>query len=508
MQATGVLSSRTTNARLYMLSLSFANLVYLRAWTDLLPLSSDFLFNRKRLPGISLYFGIALDVFALSLLTFLLIRVAPKLPGWLQRALPIVAIAMVALVPFSFMRRGLFGSLPPKILFPLAALLCVFAIGLAFRFSSLTLRLVRIAALAATPCLAVTFVEPLFYLHAQQPLPPDPPLARRLPGSPPVRVLWVIFDEWDQRLTFTNRAPGTLLPVLDRLTTRSFTATRALAVLSGTVPVYDMASAQAIPSLLYGKLVAHSGIEDAETYRLQFADRAVTTLGAGDSIFSRMRAQGGNSAVAGWYLPYCRVFNPLLTDCYWDEMYQQRASADPALPAAALDETRMLFETGMFSPFGPSLVMDRHFNEYEALLAAATRYAADPSIGLAFIHFNVPHAPYFYTAKTGPFYSTAHYNDALQWVDRAVGGILSAIGKAGLESKTAIILSSDHPERFSQTDPYVPFIVHLPGQTGGVASDEEFSTMKTADLALAIARGEVKSTSDVENSLGISRLHR
>ncbi len=153
---------------------------------------------------------------------------------------------------------------------------------------------------------------------------------------------------------------------------------------------------------------------------------------------------------------------------------------------------------------------ERHSAEYEALMAAARRYAADPSIGLAFIHFNIPHTPYFYSPNGGRSrrsgYSAALYDDALELVDRSVGDILATLNGAGLDSKTAIILSSDHPARFPTRidggrDPHVPFIVHLPGQAKGVVSTQEFSTIRTADLALAIADGEVKSPSDVEHSL-------
>jgi len=283
--------------RNYWLSLSFANLVYLRAWTDLIPIRSSDLFFRKTLPSINLYFAIAGDVLVLSLLTFLLICLAPKLPGWLQRVLPLAAIAMVALALRSvgaegtgFLRSGLFRLLPPRVLFPLAALLAIVAIGLAFRFFSLTIRLARFAALAATPCLAVTFAAPLFNLHAQSPLPPNPPLAPRLAGTPPVRVLWILFDEWDQRLTFPNRAAGIRLPMLDNLVDRSFTATCALAAEAG-MPVERMSTGNALPTLLYGNHPVRSVIE-AGAERLDFADAPSTALGGGDSVFKDLRSHG------------------------------------------------------------------------------------------------------------------------------------------------------------------------------------------------------------------------
>jgi hypothetical protein len=269
-----------------------------------------------------------------------------------------------------------------------------------------------------------------------------------------------------------------------------------------------MATTDALPILLYGKRIVDSGVEGAANRLVVFADGTSTVVGAGNSIFARVRAQGWNSAVAGWYLPYCRDFGSQLTDCYWDVRYELRSSARPAFFEAAKGETRMLFETTMFSPFGPSLVLTRHAAEYQALLAAARRYAADPSIGLALIHFNIPHAPYFYDPKVGRLghygYSLALYNSSLEWMDRSVGEILSSISAAGLDSKTAIILSSDHPERNFTVDPYVPFIVHLPGAEAGWVSAEPFSTIETGNLALAIAHGEVKSPLDVQRFLAIS----
>src|SRR5580693_885835 len=190
--------------RNYLLSLSFANLVYIRAWADLLPISSDDMVYRKVLPGISLYFAVAGDVLALSILTFLLTCLAPKLPGWVRPVLLAAAVAMVGLAlhsiaPKGFLRSWLFGS-------PTVGLVSVVAAASAFAFPSRTFRVARGFALAAVPCLAITFLESPFNLRFQSPLPPDPPLAPRLAGSPPVRVLWIIFDEWDQRLSFANRA--------------------------------------------------------------------------------------------------------------------------------------------------------------------------------------------------------------------------------------------------------------------------------------------------------------
>jgi membrane-anchored protein YejM (alkaline phosphatase superfamily) len=217
--------------------------------------------------------------------------------------------------------------------------------------------------------------------------------------------------------------------------------------------------------------------------------------------------------LAGWHLPYCRVFNSELTDCFWDQKYEQRSSAAASPLQAAIDETRMLFETTMFSAFGTSLVATRHAEEFAALLSATRRYVADPAIAFTFVHFNIPHTPYFYNSTTGHLgrsgYSPALYDDTLQLVDSAIGEICRSLARSGLASKTAIVLSADHPARFPTRidhgqDPHVPFLVYLPGESVGLLSDYEFSTLQSKDLVMAIARGEVKSPAEVASFFGPS----
>lgn len=488
--------------RNYWISLSFANLVYLRAWADLLPPSGEDAFFRKTLAGLGQYFGIAAGVFALSVVTFAIVSVAPKLPRWLQRIMPLLPIAMVAMAVRSvstaaFVRHGFFSSAA-------AGAAAVIIVISAVWFYSRTVSVLRGMALAATPCLAVTFLGSPIELQTQKRLPPDPPPAARLAGSPPVRVLWILFDDWDERMTFADRAPGLQLPVIDELAYRSFNGTRALAVQAGRVPVDQMSTYGAVPSLLYGRVLGRAEVPDAKTMNIDFLPPTAdaVTLGNGQELFSRVRARGWNAAAAGWYLPYCRVFGSQLSDCYWDIRYIPAYAASHNFVHAALDETRMLFETAAFSPFGPSLVDVRHQSEYREILASGRRFASDASIGVALIHFNIPHTPYFYDPKIGPSprygYWGSLYSDALQWVDRSVGEILSSVRQAGLDGKTAVILSSDHPFRFSGSqDPHVPFIVHLPGTADGVVWDEEFSAIRTADLIMAIASGEVKLPSEV-----------
>src|SRR6185312_4971362 len=232
---------------------------------------------------------------------------APKMPRWARRLLPIGAIALV-LIGAAFLRMQISHYVPMRMIAAAGGIGFCAAGAWMFLFPAAAARAVRGFAFAALPCLAVTFLGPLYYLSGPSPLPPDPPLATSLPGRPPVRILWIAFDDWDQRLTFRNTDHAAPVTTLFDLESRSFAATHALAAQTG-VPVVDMATTAAIPSLLYGKNVTREEVETPSVQHLLFGngpEQAV--LGEGDTIFARFRKLGWNAAAAGWYLPYCRVF--------------------------------------------------------------------------------------------------------------------------------------------------------------------------------------------------------
>jgi hypothetical protein len=83
-------------------------------------------------------------------------------------------------------------------------------------------------------------------------------------------------------------------------------------------------------------------------------------------------------------------------------------------------------------------------------------------------------------------------------VDSTLREILASVHAAGLDGRTALIVSSDHPFRASTlNDLHVPFIVHLPGEEIETVWPKEFSAIASKSLALAIQTGEVKSAGDV-----------
>src|SRR5262249_53418387 len=141
--------------------------------------------------------------------------------------------------------------------------------------------------------------------------PPEPlrnaPLASRLAGTASHRrVVWLIFDELDYRLSFPERPRDVAMPEFDRLQAESIWAAQAFSPPDDTV--------SSLPSLVSGKELS-ADADGPASLALYGKDAPTAHLTPQMTIFAEVRALGGNSAVAGWYLPYCRLFPGVLSEC-------------------------------------------------------------------------------------------------------------------------------------------------------------------------------------------------
>src|SRR5712691_7888710 len=142
-------------------------------------------------------------------------------------------------------------------------------------------------------------------VSAFQPKPSLPLLHARASSAsgPAPRLIWLLFDELDQR------QPSVALPELDRLRTESFAATHAF-----QTGGYTMV---AIPSLLSGRIYTNADMADADSLmvRPEGSEREFDWRDE-PNVFRRARELGVNAAVAGWHHPYCRVLGDSLVRCF------------------------------------------------------------------------------------------------------------------------------------------------------------------------------------------------
>lgn len=379
-------------------------------------------------------------------------------------------------------------------------------------------RHVALLLLLLFPALMIDFLtnrlgaeQPEVYL----PQPPAPLLQQRALDAP--RVVWVIFDELDQRLAFDHRPDYLQLPALDRLRSESVHSDHVMETATFT--------AIALPSLISGRIYSNAQALDANTLELVPHDSTQEVNWRNEpNVFTRARALGANSALAGWHHPYCRILGKELVDCFSlpsTHSSSALAEEDDASKDGVWKTVAWLFKwqavtvRSILTAADPGSEVLRDIEiqkgqqqQYFGIRDQAYRFAADPRIDLVFIHFPTPHLFPIYNRREQSFHldGPLDYFDNVALVDRTVRELRQVIDAAGLSGRTTLLLTADHgfrpgawfgrmgytPEidRLTGRQPpsTVPFLLKLPGEDRGVEVAKSFSNVAAADLALAVSR--------------------
>jgi hypothetical protein len=325
-------------------------------------------------------------------------------------------------------------------------------------------------------------------------------------------VVWIIFDEMDQQIAFERS--DVHLPEFTRFRETALYATNAYAPSSGTIT--------SIPALLIGKPIKSARQVGPDELRLLY------TPGAGPpgwvrwdkqrSSLTVAREMGINSAVVGWFHPYCRVLNSDVAFCFWEPMPFQADTVSRKFPESLIDYLRSLLETSVLSPFGQSLGVNAAVERFQSVAAAASAAAADRSYGLVFLHVQPPHSPHAYNRRDGRF--TLHnapitgYLDSLALADLTLGQIRAAMERTGVWEESTVLLSSDHWYRAGRmltgvaSSGRVPFLLKVGGHSGaGSVYSRRLETVKSAHLVEAILRGKVPTLSSAMQWLDAAEPH-
>jgi len=289
------------------------------------------------------------------------------------------------------------------------------------------------------------------------------------------------------------------MPAFDRLRAESLYGSNARPPGPGT-PV-------SMPGYVIGRLVRFAAARGPSELALTFRDSPdAVPWSSQSSIFSEAREAGFNSAVVGWYHPYCRILNTSLVSCGWWEMAMQHNSMGETFAEQVPNQTRSLFETSLFSIFGQSLCTRQQIHSYQSIRRKALEVVTDPGLGLILAHFNVPHGPHAYSRARGDFTLKNSpingYLDSLALADRSLSELRAAMESAGVWESTTVLISADDPYRESEAldgklDPRIPFLLKMAGHGEAVTYDGAFNTVLTHDLLLAVLKGEVKDPAAV-----------
>jgi hypothetical protein len=414
-------------------------------------------------------------------------------PGGQRLAAGAATVILLASLNFARMTHEAVGRWTDFIGWRGLLALVALALAAALIWPHPTLRVVRGLAVAVSPLAVVTMVLALSMLFevavrpasrwvAPVPLDRTPPSLRR--------VVWIVFEELDQRITFEARPTGLELPELDRLRRESLYA-HAARPPAGTTDV-------TIPALITGRPVVAVAPLTPSDLELTFADGKTAPWSAEPNVFSRARALGYDTALVGWSLPYARILGGSLGAAHWRPSVTFEQTRGDTLGDALLSQ---------WASLAPPMNLRRQLSERVAeLTSLAIRTASDDRFGLVFLHLPVPQPPGIYDRAAERFTAwnvngaSGGYFDNLALADRIIGDLRRGLDRARLDDRTWIVVTSTRSWQAStqydgQTDSRVPFLVWSPegGRTRHV--DAAFGTQATHDLVLAILRGSISDAS-------------
>lgn len=394
----------------------------------------------------------------------------------------------------------------------------------AFRLQTAS-NLMRAIFLYSWPVLALVLMQAARHTLLPYPVPAyaDGAFAPRFHARPRVvRVVWIIFDELSQSISFDDRPANLQLPNLDRLKAESFYATSAIA----PGPSTELS----MPALTIGETVTQAVPKGPNTVLLRTALRpAPVAWNSVPNVFDAARRMGFNTGLAGWFYPYGRLLNRSLTECYWTAGWlvpgvEERAQRQP-LMASMWDRANLQFAALPLLGHMPFVFPGIHhrrekIRRFSSLLDRAREMAADPAIGLVLLHMPVPHPPAIYDRARDAMSAEGRigYLDNVALADRTLGILRREMERAGLWDRTAVLVSADHgwrtylwrggpewtagEEAAARRDTSgIPFLLKLPGQTSGVTYGKSFGTVITAHIITEILDGRLTDPAAVGKTI-------
>lgn len=382
------------------------------------------------------------------------------------------------------------------------------------------------AAIFLLPAVLIDFAwihtgwEPASSFQSEASLPLLAPHESAKPSVP--RLVWIIFDEFDQGLAFDARPESVQLPEMDRLRSESMVA-------NGATQTEEWTD-YAIPTLLSGRVFSDFNIAGANRLMvLPVGSREWSDWRDQPNVFERARDLGINAAIVGWHFPYCRILGDKVTRCFAAsggppdslQIGNQAAQYGILRSVVFLFQLRWASLVDIFSPRTPprdlamieAHVQERQLDQYTLIRDRALRDAVDRQIGLVYIHVPVPHPYGIYDRQRKDFRltSSTSYLDNLALADRMVGRVRRALKQAGLWESTSLLITGDHGlrpwlwsgrynwsaelDRLMTNGPSgrVPFILKLAGHTDSVVYYRPFFNFITGGLVEALLSGEVST---------------
>ena len=487
-----------------VVSLSIANLLFMKLWLKILPYNASSNFFLPFSP-LNTYIAALLNVVMWGSLLFLLLCFAKgsRLFPWLVIGVILVTCVVVAYgagVAYISVAKFIFvyGARSETVLVVACWSAALLFVSLLIRYRQSLAKRYAVLPLLFAPYLLVTCSQSLAAIARVEPssrfLPHAVTPARALHNPLATKGVWIIFDETDYRLAFEMRPSFLALPAFDSLRQTAMSATRAYSPNDNTQT--------SLPSLLTGIPLARTvGTGAGKMDMILAAGGKHKDFSSQDTIFKQIKKRGGSTALFGWFLPYSRVM-PAVDLCRDYPRYNVYTSE--SLSEVFFRQWREVIDM-RFLPFSNTLLGDNQVQIVKQMSADVRDAVRDHDPSLMFLHYSVPHSPNIYDRRTGSFGFNRNkregYFDNLALADRCLAELRSDMEQKRTWDGALVVVSSDHHWRTNTYDgqidkQHVPFLVKFPRQRQAATYDGRFNTVLTEGLILGVVDGKIRTPKD------------
>lgn len=310
------------------------------------------------------------------------------------------------------------------------------------------------------------------------------------------RAVVVIFDELDGDSVETAVAGDPEgYPQLDRL--------RREAAYNPRVHTPGPHTLYSLPALSMGELLERSRpVGPAELEMVRYGASGPELWDGGHSVFAGLRERQARVALSGWYHPYCRVLRDVLDACHWSPWLQW-------IPDDTLGGwlRAAVVQWGGLLPYPELPAFQQNIRHIEE---AGLRWAGDPRVDVVWIHHPLPHRPWLWKdegwfGRRLAWRGGEGYRRNLREVDDFLGRLRGRLQESGLMERTALVVLSDHPQRYPANGvdlppegAGIPLAVDLPWDHRGVPIRSRCTPLYVGNLLHALFDGRLSDHEEVD----------
>jgi hypothetical protein len=323
-----------------------------------------------------------------------------------------------------------------------------------------------------------------------------------LPNNNARKVIWVVFDEFDPEIAFSESNLRDM-PNFKILLDSAVSHSKMYAPSNATV--------MSIPSMLMGVPTYGNAYHDIGMLEVKTSKQTTMPFSYKNTIFHRLSTHEFNSSILGFYHPYCAVFDqikcksfPVQNDFKW---------YSGIVHAYAHQRFLKIIDKFFNENYLPVSQYDYMANITEQQLSLIPKYILDKNVNFSFIHLNVPHLPSYFAQELFTENSDNHlgnYRLNLRLADYFLNEILENTNQIK-NQKVLLILSSDHWFRGRDEGKFIShpalFIAKINDDTQKISLTKSTSSIYIEEMVNKFLNNEISSHGDIQNYLSDKSFH-